>query len=399
MALGALAGVTVLDLTTGPAAYTTKLFSDYGAEVIKIEPPGGDPARREGPFAQDDPHPEKSLVFHHYNTNKQSVTLNLETETGRQLLRRLVPQVDILVESFPPGTMDGWGLGYRDLEALNGKLVYVSLTPFGQTGPRAHWKASDITAFSLGGIMYRHGDPEREPMRYPGHVVQLLGATNAAAAAMSAYLGAQLQGEGQHVDISLFECLAGAVDRGLLRYAYTHDSAEREGHRREGTFPSGIYPCADGYIMIGTLGGARGWVRVARMLDMPELLTDPRFATPAERRNHHGDFDAIWYPWLLERTREEIFHKGEAERVMCGIVYTVDEVFNDPQYNVRGAFVDSEHPYIGKMRGIGAPFRMSDTPMQIGRAPLLGEHTAAVLGERLNLGREDLVLLRNAGVI
>src|SRR5262249_43942447 len=153
------------------------------------------------------------------------------------------------------------------------------------------------------------------------------GATNAAAAAINAYVGARLQGEGQYVDISLFECLAGAVDRTLLRYAYTGERAEREGHRREGTFPNGLYPCADGYIMIGILGGPRGWVRVARMLDMPELITDPRFATPAERRNHHGDFDAIFYPWLLDRTREEIFRKGEAERVMCGIVYTVEEVF------------------------------------------------------------------------
>lgn len=399
MADGALAGVTVLDLSTGAASYTTKLFADYGADVLKVEPPGGDPARREGPFAQDDPHPEKSLVFLHHNTNKKSITLNLATETGRRLVRQLVPQVDILVESYPPGTMDAWGLGYRDLEPLNKRLVYVSLTPFGQTGPRAGWKATDITSFALGGIMYRHGEPDREPMRYPGHMIELLGATNAAAAAMSAYIGARLQGEGQHVDISLFECLAGTVDRGLLRYAYTGESAAREGHRREGTYPAGIYPCADGYIIMATLGGPRGWVRVARMLDMPELIEDPRFATAAARRDHHGDFDAIFYPWLFEHTRDYIFRKGEAERVMVGIVYTIEEVFDDPQYNARTFFTETEHPVAGPLRGVGAPFRMTATPMQPGRAPLLGEHTAEVLTTRLDLGRDDLVLLRAAGAI
>ncbi|MBI2887649.1 MAG: CoA transferase [Chloroflexi bacterium] len=401
MADQALADVVVLDLTqqvSGP--YCTKLLADYGAEVIKVEPPGsGDPSRRLGPFYHDTPHPEGGAVFLHYNTGKKSLTLDITTDTGRSLLRKLAQQADILVENSPPGALERLGLGQGELRASNPRLVYTSISPYGQTGPYRDYAATDMTVFAMGGIMYRHGEPDRDPLRYPGHIIQCLAGVNAAAATMCALLSSRLTGQGAHIDISTMECLAGAVDRQLLRYAYGHESAVREGHRREGWFPNGIYPCADGFVHIGTLLSARGWVRVARMLDMPDLLTDPQFATPAARREHHGEFDAIFYPWLVEHTREEIFRLGQAQRVMVGMVYTMDEVLRDPQYRHRNYFTALDHPVVGQQTYPGAPFRMSETPGRLRPAPLLSEHTEQVLCERLSCSREDLARLRAAGVV
>jgi len=401
MAEQALADVRVLDLTqqvSGP--YCTKLLADYGAEVIKIEPPGsGDAARRLGPFFQDEPHPETSAVFLHYNTNKKSVTINLESLTGRKILRELVNTADVLVENASPGTMERLGLTYEELRPHNPRLIYTSISPYGQSGPYRDFTATDMTVFAMGGIMYRHGEPDREPIRYPGHVIQCLAGVNAAAATMCTLIAAKLSGEGAYIDIATMECLAGAVDRLLIRYAYNGVSAEREGHRREGYYPNGIYPCADGFVHVATLLSARGWVRLVRMLEMPELMTDPRFATAAARRQHHGDFDAIFYPWVIEHTQEEIFRLGQAQRVMVGKVYTMDQVLNDPQYVYRKYFTEIDHPVVGKQTYPGAPFRMSETPAHLGRAPLLGEHTEEVLCGQLGYSREDLVRLRARGVL
>lgn len=401
MAESALADVRVLDLTqqvSGP--YCTKLLATYGAEVIKIEPPGsGDAARRLGPFFHDEPHPEKSAVFLHYNTNKKSVTLNLESKTGRRILKELVKTADVIVENFAPGAMKRLGLAYQDLRPHNPHLVYTSISPYGQDGPYRDFAATDMTLFAMAGIMYRHGEPDREPIRYPGHVIQCLAGVNAAAATMCALISARLAGEGAYIDIATMECLAGAVDRLLLRYAYNGVSAVREGHRREGFYPNGIYPCVDGFVHVATLLSARGWVRVARMLEMPELITDPRFATAAARRQHHGDFDAIFYPWVIERTRDEVFHLGQAQRVMVGKVYTMDEVLGDPQYTHRTYFTDIQHPVVGTQTYPGAPFRMSETPAQLTRAPLLGEHTEEVLCGGLGYSREELTRLRAMGVL
>ena len=327
------------------------------------------------------------------------MTLDLESDTGRSVLRELVKTADVLVENYPPGTMRRLGLAFQDLKAAHPSLVYTSISPYGQDGPYRDYKATDMTVFAMGGIMYRHGEPDREPLRYPGHVIQCLAGVNAAAATMCALVAAKLTGEGAYLDIATMECLASAVDRLLLRYAYSHTSAPREGHRRTDVYPNGIYPCADGFVHVATLLSARGWVRLSRMLEMPELVTDPRFATVAARRDHHDDFDTLFYPWLIEHTRAEIFRLGQAQRVMVGMVYTMDEVLRDPQYSHRKYFMEMDHPVLGTQMYPGAPFRMSETPAQLTRAPLLGEHTEEVLCGRLGYRTKDLERLRVLGVI
>jgi len=221
----ALSDVKVLDLTwhiSGP--YCTKLFADYGADVIKVERPGeGDPARGTGPFFQDDPHPEKSGLFLHLNTNKKSITLNLKSETGKRILKELVKDVDILVESFSPRVMPSLGLDYEVLEKVNPNLVMTSISNFGQTGPYQDFKMSELILSGMGGDMYSCGLPDREPVKMGANIVQYQVGTMAATATVFAFYAARYQGVGQHVDVSMMETQLGTIDRRapeLLAYQY-----------------------------------------------------------------------------------------------------------------------------------------------------------------------------------
>ena len=405
MAEAALADLTVLDLThhiAGP--YCTKLLGDYGAEVIKVEcPDGGDPARRYGPFPHDEPHPDKSALFLHLNTNKRSITLNLKTSAGHDLFTALVRQVDVLVENFSPRVMPSLGLAYETLERLNPRLVMTSISNFGQTGPYRDYKAQDILIYAMGGPMHQTGVAEREPIKIAGNLMQYQGGAMAATATMVGVYGAQLQQSGQHIDVSLFETHAGTVDRRstlLTAYAYAGEVTRRQGTGPHGMLPRGIYPCQDGYICIHVSN--EWWPRLARMLERPDLLTDPKFATPAARADaeHQAEFDAFFYPWLLEHTKQEIMERAQAARVLATAVNTPEDVFNDRHFRARNFFVDVDHPDAGHVVQPGAPFGMSLTPWRIRRcAPRLGQHNEEIYGGMLGLSKEELVVLREQGVI
>ena len=399
----ALTDLTVLDLThyvAGP--YCTKLLADYGAEVIKIEKPGeGDGARRLGPFHGDHPHPEKSGLFLHLNTNKKGITLNLKTATGVKIFRELLKDADILVESFSPRVMPRLGLDYHVLGKSNPGLVMTSISNFGQTGPYRDYRATELVSFAMGVHMYGEGEPDREPLRFPGHKSQYLAGTNAAAVTMGAYFGSKATGVGQHVDVSIMECMVAPPEGAgtLMMYAFSGIQATRQGHRREGAFPFGVYRCKDGYIFVyGTVGFF--WPRIAAWMGMPELVEDERFATPLAKREHHGDFDAIFLPWLLERTRDELFHSAQAQRLPVTPVYTMDEVLEDAQFNARGSFQEIDHPVIGRATYPGLPFKLPETPSTPQQpAPTLGEHNYEVYCQRLGYSRQDLVRLRETNVI
>ena len=243
----ALADLRVLDLThhiAGP--YCTKLLADYGAEVIKIErPDGGDPARRYGPFPHDEPHPEKSALFLHLNTNKRGITLNLKTSAGRDLFTELVRQVDVVVENFSPRVMRNLGFTYETLERLNPGLVMTSISNFGQTGPYRDYKAQDILIYAMGGAMHQTGVAEREPIKMAGNLMQYHGGTMAATATLVGVWGAQIQGIGQHIDVSLFETHAGTVDRRstfLTAYAYAGETIRARPLDRRGCYRVAFIP-------------------------------------------------------------------------------------------------------------------------------------------------------------
>jgi crotonobetainyl-CoA:carnitine CoA-transferase CaiB-like acyl-CoA transferase len=405
MAETALADLSVLDLThyiAGP--YCTKLLADYGAEVIKIErPDSGDPARRYGPFPHDAPHPEKSALFLHLNTNKRGITLNLKTLAGRELFIELVRQVDVVVENFSPRVMPGLGLGYDRLEQLNPRLVMTSISNFGQTGPYRDYKAQDILIYAMAGAMHQTGVADREPIKMAGNLMQYHTGTMAATATLVGLYGAQLQGIGQHIDVSLFESHAGTVDRRstfLAAYAYAGEVIQRQGAGSPGMLPHGIYPCRDGYVCVHVTN--EWWPRLVRMLERPDLLTNPKFATPAARANveHQGEFDALFYPWLLERTKQEIMERAQEARVLATAVNTAEDVFKDAHVRAREFFVEVAHPDAGNVTQPGPPFRMSESPWGIRRcAPRLGQHNEDIYGGMLGLSQEELVVLRQQGVI
>ena len=404
MAEQALSDVKVLDLTwyiAGP--YCTKLLADYGADVIKVERPGeGDPARKMGPFFKDDPHPEKSGLFLHLNTNKRGITLNLKSEWGKRVIKELVKDVDILVQNFRPGVMAGLGLDYESLEELNPKLVMTSISNFGQTGPYRDFKASELIIYGMGGAMNECGLIEREPLKKGGNVIQYQGGTMAAVATMMALLVAREGGIGQQVDVPLMETQLGTIDRRmahLLAYQWNKATTARRDPRELVVYPMGTYPCADGYFELAAIGML--WPCVGRMLDMPELVDDPRFSNVIAQQmpGHKEQFEEIWYPWIVERTKKEVIAKGQEAGVLCGPINNMEEVVNDPHWRERGFWAEIDHPVTGRLTYPGRPIKADGMPWVMRRpAPLLGQHNEEVYG-RLGYSKEDLVRLKERGLI
>lgn len=399
----ALSDVKVLDFThhiAGP--YCTKLLASYGADVIKVERPGvGDVSRRLGPFPGDVPHVEKSGLFLHLNTDKRSITLNLKTEAARKLVHELVANVDIVVESFRPGTMSRFGLGYDDLKAVNPALVMTSVSNFGQTGPYRDYQGSEIIFYGMGGEMGSTGLEDREPVKLGGTVGLYQAGAMAAVATMGALFAARYQDIGQHVDVSIMETQLGTQDRrtsSLVGYQYTGENNPRVPLSTAG-YPIGIYPCQDGYFDL--LGGLVYFSRVVRMLGEPDFLQDPKWYTPTAQTDPDlkEEFEAYFLAWCMEHTRKEIWEIGQAVSVLCAPVNTVEDVINDPVLAERGSFSQLSHPEVGEVRITGRPFIMTETPWQIRRpSPLLGEHNEEVLAS-LGYGKTDVSRLGSEGVI
>ena len=384
-----LSDLRVIDLTHGIAGpYCTKLLADFGADVIKVERPGsGDFTRSLGPFPQDIPHPEKSGLFLHLNTNKRSLVLDLKTPQGVEAVKELVRDAEILVESFRPGVMADLGLGYETLSRINPNLVMTSISNFGQTGPYRDYAASELTLFGMGGNMHASGLPDRYPLKLGGNHVQYQAGNVAAMATLSAWYAQRYQGMGgQQVDVSIFETQMGSINhrmRNLLNYQYTGERGRRRGPGVAGGYPAGNYPCQDGYVNVG--GGPR-WSRTVEMLGMPELLDDPRFAPPLGQLSAEGrqEFETtIFLPWLMERTKQQVVEECQAHRILSGANNDIGEVVdNNPQLDARNYFVEIDHPVAGRFRYPGAPILTESRWWRIRRpAPLLGQHTQEVLEE------------------
>ena len=402
----ALSDVKVLDLTwytAGP--YCTKLLADYGADVIKVEKPGtGDPARRIAPFFKDDPHPEKSGLFLHLNTNKKGITLNLKTTTGQKIIKELVKDVDILVESFSPRVLPRLGLDYRTLEKINPKLVMASISNFGRTGPYRNFKATEIVEYAMGGEMCSTGIAGREPIKLGGNVVQYQAGNVAAVAIMGALYATDDQGTGQHIDISIMETQAGGSDRRsvyLMGYSFAGVLTTRWPPPREAVrmlcMPQGVYPCKDGFV--NTLSLPQWWPRYAKLVGKPELVDDPRFANIF---SHEAglEFDAIWYDWLADHTKKELLEKFIDAKIAGAPVSTTEDLLANPQLKDRKYFVEIDHSETGKVIYPGAPFKMSETPWEVRYpAPLLGQHNEEIYCGHLGYSREELVKLREGGII
>lgn len=395
----ALSGIKVLDLAhyiAGP--YCTKMLADYGARVIKIEKPGtGDGARRLGPFFKDDPHPEKSGLFLYLNTSKRGITLNLKSRTGVRIFRELVKDTDILVENFSPRVMPGLGLGYENLEKLNPRLVMTSISNFGQSGPYRDYRATEIVADAMGGWSTIIGHPDREPLKPGGNQAQFVAGLFGAVGTMAAYYSQELTGIGQHLDISIMEAVLYIQMNITSVYSYEGLIRKRVGNR-VGPYPSGILPCKDGYIGAITVT-AEKWPVLCNWMGMPELINDPRFLTPADRALNIDELDAIMISWLVEHEAEELFREAQKRRLPFGIPASTKMLLESRHLQARGYFVEVDHPMTGKVKYPGAQVKMGNLPYELKRAPLLGEHNEEVYCGQLGYSKNDLVKLREQGVI
>jgi crotonobetainyl-CoA:carnitine CoA-transferase CaiB-like acyl-CoA transferase len=396
----ALHGLRVLDLSRYVAgAYCAKMLAAFGAEVIKVEPPGtGDPARAVGPFLHDRPDPETSALFLYLNTGKQGLTLNLKHPQGVDILKALVRDTDILVENFRPSVMPGLGLDYATLRTVNPRLIMVSISSFGQSGPYRDYKANSMIAYALGGYMYLNGHAEREPLSGGGRQPAYQGALHGYAGALAALMARAQSGQGQQVDISIQECMASLHQFTINRYVYVGRIQTRLGNRYQRAHPITIYPCQDGLISLA-VSQQEQYERLLALTGLTELLHDARFATTFACSEHSAAFDEYLAPWLQAHRKHDIVQRCQANRIPAGFVNDVAEVLDDPQYRFRGFWHELDHPVAGRQTYAGLPFHMSETPPVLTRACLLGEHTHDILTTRLGYTASQLTALRDQGVI
>jgi benzylsuccinate CoA-transferase BbsE subunit len=403
---GLLSPYRVLDLTDEKGSLCGKLLGDLGADVIKIEPPGGDPSRNLGPFYHDEPHPEKSLFWFARNANKRGITLNIEKADGKEIFAKLGKTADFVIESFTPGYLDSLGLGYKALEKLNPRIIMVSITPFGQEGPHKDFKASDIVLWGLGGAMNLWRDDDLVPLRASHHSQAYLhGAAEGAAAAVMALYYRRKTGEGQQLDISIQECVARCSCPGDRNSVTMLARKETTVRRRA------VWPCKDGHVVWFYWGGP------LFNLSGPQLLQ--WMDEEGQLNDFLRTFDWMSFDWttttkevvdkieestlgfFLSHTKAELFEGALKRRVMLYPVNNATDIMASEQLASRDFWVEVEHPELGTdITYPGAFAKFSELPALIHRrAPLIGEHNREIYEQELGMTIEKLIVLKQAGVI
>ena len=382
-----LDGVRVLELATGVAGpYAGKLFADYGADVVKIEPPEGDEARRWGPFLTPTPGPDTSALFLHLNSNKRSITLDPSRNGGRALAERLISSADVVIESYPPGTLEAWGLGFEKMKAVNPSITLTSITPFGQDGPYRDYRGSEVVYWALAGMNFTR-EWDGRPLSLGGNLAQYQAGNLAAAATMAALIQAEATGEGVHVDASHLLAQVGSASGAmtyLVAHAYNGRTFAPPPSSPEGTpirppfgpLPNGAFRCTDGAVMVSTLGP---WVpRMLRVIGDAELSAifgdALRLAEPAvaDRVNE------IASAWFASRSRADAMAQAQAEGWPVTAVQSPSELAGDAHFLERGAVIETEHPVAGRLSQPGPPFHIEGGWSHRRPAPRLGEHNAEV---------------------
>ncbi len=378
-------------------------MADMGAEVIKVEHPGiGDEARRRGPFYKDVPHPERSGMFLYYNTNKMGITLNLELPTGRKIFRDLIKQADILVHNAPPKRMEELGLDYDVFREINPRLIMTSITPFGLTGPHRDYKTNNLVAFHRGGVGYSTPtsveDPDTEsPLKAGGNQGDLAAAVAAASATMGALFARLQTGDGQHVDLSQHEALAYLMRASITAYSYGNPLRSRSVVDRLGL--AGLFECQDGFVSI-SVGRDNHWQGLIDCMGNPEWAADPICETRESRTQYVDVLRVFIQDWITGWKKQELYELLQGHHVPCFPVNNTEDVLNSNHFRERGFFVEVDHPETGPITYPGAPHKFSDPHWQVRRpAPRLGEHNQEIYCGRLGLSKQELVLLRETGVI
>lgn len=409
-----LTGCRALDLTDEKGFLCGKILADLGVDVIKVERPAGDPSRRIGPFWHDIAEPEKSLYWWAYNSNKRGITLNLEVSDGKEIFKELVSTADFVIESFPPGYIEKLGIGYSTLSSVKGGIILTSITPFGQAGPYKNYKASDIVVMGMAGMLYLTGERESPPVNISIPQACLHAGADAAVGTMIAYYHRERTGEGQHVDISMQQSTAlflantipfwelyGTITRraGVFRTGMSTDAVQRQ-----------VWRCKDGYVffaLLGGLAGARTGQRLTEWIEAEGM--DSGYLQSVDWANFDmGNvtqevIDQISRPieeFFLSHTKRELLEGAVKRQVSACQLSSIQDLLDDATLKARNLWVEIEHPELGISVSYPREFVKSSEKALLTRfrAPLIGEHNKEIYSE-IGLSRQDLVLLKQAGIV
>jgi formyl-CoA transferase len=397
----ALSGMRILDLTQFEAGTTCTQFLGWlGADVVKIEPPGGEQSRRNRPEVPG----LDAMFFLVFNANKRSVTLDLKHAEGRALFLRMVERADVVVENFAPGLMERLGLDYERLRAVNPRIIMARIKGFGLSGPYHEYKSFDMIAQATGGVMSVTGFPDREPVRCGAAIGDTGTGVHAAAAIMAAYIQRQRTGEGQLVEVAMQEVVANFVRGRFVDHYRDGAPSVRRGNDITGGVPGGAYPCAPGglndyaYIYVQTMNQDM-WGDFVAAIGREDLLADARCTDAKTRWAHREALDEIISTWTRARTKHQVMAELGKAGVPCGAVLDTAEILDDPHLNARGQIHTIEHATRGRVRLPGCPVRLSASPAPTTPPPLAGQHTAEVLAELLGLSTDEIADLRARGVV
>lgn len=402
----------VLDLTDEKGQLAGQIYANLGAEVIKIEPPSGDPSRRIGPFYENDPKPENSLPFWAFNTGKKSVTLDLTKEEGREIFRKMAAKADVVLESFAPGYMASIGLGYEDLKAINKGIVMVSITPYGQNGPYAGYKGDDLVLWAVGGVMFQCGYPDRAPMRLNTPQTFLHSCLQAVAGSLAALYGRNTTGEGDYIDCSGMEAVGHLMMYEPLAWKYQHRLTTRLGAQSwRGTLKlRQVWKCADGMVAMRLIGGRQSrtlkpmidWMVELGEGDEGDLLQYDWTNLDLYHMNDEqiAHIEEIWAAFFLKHTKKELFGEALKRHFDLTPVQNTKDLLADDQLASRDFWVQVEHEDLEKtFEYPGAPFKTSAGIWNVrSRAPHIGEHNEDVY-EELGYSQNEIAMLKEGGLI
>jgi benzylsuccinate CoA-transferase BbsE subunit len=394
----------VIEIADESGVYCGKLLADMGADVIKIERPGGDATRAIPPFVDGAPAADASFFFAYMNTSKRGVTLDLSRREGQELFRKLAATADLVIETLPPGRLDELGIGYDALAAENTALVFTSITGFGQTGPQRDFASSDLVASALGGAMTATGDAADPPVALAGSQAQIATSTCAAASSLIALHHSRLAGVGQRVDISALEVVASVTHIcGVGKWLDDGIVPKRGGTGLFASMPSGAYECRDGLVYLMVNRPAH-WQALAQWIHEAtgnEEVLDPMFEGPSSNRIPYRELLDLFIGEFTARFRvDEIYREGQRRHIAFTPVNTATQACKDRHLAARDFFVEVEHPTAGTLRQPGAPYRHAKTPWRIGRpAPQVGEHNGEILGGELGVSVETLADYAAAGIV
>lgn len=415
-----LVSYRVLDLTNDKGFLCGRVLGDLGADVIKIEPSGGDPARRIGPFYKDIPHPEKSLFWFYANLNKRGITLNLELREGREKFKELVAKAHAVIESFEPGYLDSLGLGYGELEKVNPGLVMTSITSFGQKGPYSCFKATDLVGMSMGGMVRLYGYPNEPPCRYSLPQFYFLGSLHGAAGTMMALYHSELTGEGQWVDVSCQAAVAKSLGEVIPLWEFRRHNVKATGESMLVSRPQPlgdlhirrVYECKDGHVgfivgggaQMGIAASSRALVELANENGMALELKDHDWSTWNAAAMSQEEADRLLKPlidFFKTKTKAELFTEAVKRSILLAPIQHVGELVESPQLKERGFWVGVYHPELeSTITYPGFAIKVSGLSYRPQRrAPLIGEHNEEIYMGELGCSKSEMVLLKAQGII